>query len=208
VKRSNLLWYRTKYPEALLNSLGWWYNQPLVLPKYSLAIFEKELGCFTDNCYFCGYTKPYWQIVFFIYVLFMKVRNSIITSLLFLLMGCLSVVFCHVSGYSGSYVRYFSEVVLCLLPPFLYGLGIIYVIDSIGKKEANVILSIILCVIATVVIFLFYVSSVFAILIGWYFLRECTPQWFFSFHHVYSMLLRYLCFHEANYWTNDRSAAG
>jgi len=96
----------------------------------------------------------------------MKNKNYKNALLLFGLMGYLSIVLCFVSGNSDPFIKYITETVSVIFPPILYMWGIIYLINSMIEKKTNIIASIILCVLATILFLSFYGLAVIAILIG------------------------------------------
>lgn len=75
-------------------------------------------------------------------------------------------ILCFVTGNNDPFIECFSYVVLLLFPPILYLSGIFYLAYSIIKKEANIIISIILSIFATAIFLLFYILAIIAVIIG------------------------------------------
>ncbi len=96
----------------------------------------------------------------------MKNKNFKIALLLFGLMGCLSIVLCLVTGNSDPFIQYISYAILFSFPPILYLSGIFYLVYSMIRKKTNLIASIILFVVATIIFLLFYILAIVAVIIG------------------------------------------
>ena len=83
--------------------------------------------------------------------------------LLFGSMSGLSIILCQIVGsslvgkgaYPAPFIDFICSILLIFLP-ILYVWGIIYAINLMIEKKTNIIASIILCVLATIIIWSFY----------------------------------------------------
>ena len=95
----------------------------------------------------------------------MKNKNFRIALLLFGLMSGLSIILCLVAGNDNPFIEFISIILICS-PPILYISGIFKLISSMIEKETNIIVSILLGILATILFSLFYGFACFVILIG------------------------------------------
>ena len=93
----------------------------------------------------------------------MKNKNFKKSLLLFGAMSGLSIILCLIVGnslvgngaYPAAFIQFIASILMIFLPIF-YVWGIIYLINLMIQKKTHIIASIILCVLATIIIWSFY----------------------------------------------------